>query len=366
MRIEVHDPSFEPLAGRFAELNSTSGAVTSLCVYRGGEVALTASTQEARPARLQVLRSVSKAILTVLAGIAMEEGELDVEAPIAEIWPEFAQAGKSQITGRQLLAHQAGLPAFDVPMTKMQVLSWNPAVAQLASQAPRWEPGTAHGYHDLTFGYLVGEWLQRACGMGISELVERRIRVPLDMQLWMGVPMDVLPRVIPLRRSPGSMPSFPPGRDRGLLDESLSNPDLLPLEHSMEYLSVPVPASNAVGDAASVARFFAALVTDPQGGGPLLDVETVKNLARVQSDGPDLVVGWPRRYGTGFMLPDPTRPMGGVQTECFGHYGQGGSLGFAHLETGLAFGFTTDEDKSFLGADPRTEPLAALALACAR
>lgn len=121
---------------------------------------------------LQVLRSISKAVLAILAAMAAEAGALDLDEPVHQIWPEFAAAGKDAVTGRHLLTHRAGLPVFDQPVRAADVLSWEPAVELLAAQRPRWTPGTAHGYHDLTYGWLVGEWLRRRCGASVGQLVE--------------------------------------------------------------------------------------------------------------------------------------------------------------------------------------------------
>lgn len=389
MTVEVHDSAFAPVAELFERCDHGAGAVVRLSIFQEGEEVLWAAydppdqAPSARRRDLQVLRSISKAVLAVLAAMAVEAEYLDLDAPVAEVWPEFASAGKQHVTGRHLLTHSAGLPVFDEPIRAVDALAWDPAVERLAAQRPRWEPGTGHGYHDLTFGWLVGEWLRRACGAAVGHLVEQWLRVPLDLDLWIGVPLDVLPRVRPLLRPPGARrevpfpeAAFPPTDssvdrrtaefhpDRSLFDAVLANPDLGAWEHTVEYLTAPVPSANAVGDAQSIARLFGALVAEVDGV-RLLAPEAVERLAAVQADGPDLVVGWPRRYGTGVMLPDPTRPMGGVDSPCFGHYAQGGSLVFAHAPTALAFGYTTSADRSFLGADPRNAQLAAMALDCA-
>lgn len=368
--LELSDPAFAPVAEELQRMAPASFADSELCLFQDGRQVLLASTGDVAPGKdVQLLRSISKAILAVVAAMAHESGELDMEAPVFEVWPEFGVNGKRTITGRQLLSHQAGLPVFDDPVSISDALTWDPVVAMLARQHPRWEPGTAHGYHDLTFGWLVGEWLRRGCRRASAEsvgaLVEERLRRPLDLRLWIGIPFDTLSRVRPLKRDLSSpRVAVPDGSSRELVDAALRNPDLVPLEHTPEYLTAEVPAANAVGDAVSIARLFSALVSVTDGT-RLLDQAGLNRACAVRADGPDLVVGWQRRYGSGFMLPDPTRPMGGMETSSFGHYGQGGSLVFAHAETAFAFGYTTSQDRSFLGPDPRTKTLAAIALACA-
>ncbi|NKY33859.1 beta-lactamase family protein [Nocardia speluncae] len=370
MHVKLSDSAFTPVAEEFKRAAPENGAVSELCLYQNGRQVLFAHAGDAAPEKdVQLLRSISKAILAVLAAMAHESGELDMDAPVADVWPEFAANGKHTITGRQLLSHQAGLPVFDEPVSTVDALTWHPVVDLLARQRPRWEPGTAHGYHDLTFGWLVGEWLRRGCegpaDTSIGVLVDQRLRISLELKLWIGSPIDLLSRVRPLqhdRRAPRVL--MPEGAAHDLVEAALGNPDLVPLEHTMEYLTAEVPAANAVGDAVSLARMFSALVATTDGT-RLLCPGGVEKAAAVQADGPDLVVGWPRRYGSGFMLPDPNRPMGGLHTASFGHYGQGGSLVFAHADSAFAFGYTTSQDRSFLGADPRTKTLAAVALECA-
>ncbi|MFF4804437.1 serine hydrolase domain-containing protein [Streptomyces sp. NPDC001351] len=335
-----------------------------LCVHLDGRkvVDLTGGPWPARG--LQVVRSVSKGVLALLAAVLHERGAVDLDAPVSEVWPGFAVAGKQDITPRLLLSHQAGLPVFDRPITPADALSWDPAVELLERQRPRWEPGTRHGYHDLTFGWLVGEVLRRATRCGVGELVTRELSSRLGLDLWIGTPMAELPRVQPLRSAPGARPAIPDRFDSGLLASALGNPDLAPLEHSIEYLTAEVPAANCVSDARSLSRLFAAAVGEVDGI-RLLGEGALKAAVATRADGPDLVVGWPRRYASGFMLPDPTRPMGGVDSLCFGHYGQGGVLVFADPATRLSFAFTTTTMQTYLDADPRTSPLARTALECA-
>ncbi|MFJ3928933.1 serine hydrolase domain-containing protein [Streptomyces sp. NPDC090029] len=364
----IAQESFAPLVQQFfAEDDEGHGEATELCVYLDGRKVVDVSRGGYPAGGVQVVRSASKGVLALLAAMLHERGEVDLDAPVADVWPEFAQQGKKRVTIRLLLAHQAGLPVFDEPLSAADALSWQPAVEMLERQRPRWEPGTQHGYHDLTFGWLVGEVLRRATGRDVSRLVTEEFSHRLSLDLWIGTPMAELARVRPLQSPPTGRSALPApqGFDRGLLAGALDNPDLGGLEHSIEYLTAEVPAANCVSNARSLCRLFAASVA-PVDGTRLVGAKTLGNVTAPRAEGPDLVVGWYRRYASGFMLPEATRPMGGVDSACFGHYGQGGVLVFADPETSLAFAYATTMTRSYLGSDPRTSVLARLALECAR
>jgi len=366
MRTLHRDERFERLATAFETYYPPeSGDSAELCVYHDGALVLD-MRKTRRDNAVQVVRSVSKGIVAVLAAVLHEHGLVDLDAPIADVWPEFGRNGKSGITTRLVLTHQAGLPAIDEPLTALDALRWTPVVERLARQEPRWQPGTRHGYHDLTYGWLVGEVLSRATGTPTGELVQRELSRKLDLSLWIGTPLSELHRVEPVRRA-ATAPAAPPpptGAPGDLAAAVFGNPDLHCLENSMEYLMAEVPAANAVTDARSLARLFAATVTEVDGV-RLLSPEGVREAARPRAEGPDEVVGWDRRYGSGFMLPDPTRPLAGTATASFGHYGRGVAMVFAEPETTLAMAFTSTTERLYLGLDPVTTELASLALSCA-
>ena len=127
-----------------------------------------------------------------------ERGDLDIDAPVARYWPEFAQAGKERVPVRWLLCHKVGLPAFDAAVEPGAVFQWDPIVEALAAQAPYWEPGTAHGYHAVTYGFLVGEVVRRISGKSLGTFFHDEIATPLDLEFWIGLPEEHEPRVAPL------------------------------------------------------------------------------------------------------------------------------------------------------------------------
>ena len=142
--------------------------------------------------------SSTKGATALCANLLAERGQLDVDAPVADYWPEFAQAGKGQIPVRYLLSHEAGLAWIDGDMSLEEALSWDPVVAALARQKPHWEPGTQHGYHATTYGWLVGEVIRRVCGRSVGTFFREEVAGPLGLDFWIGLPESEEPRVAPL------------------------------------------------------------------------------------------------------------------------------------------------------------------------
>lgn len=366
-------PGFETVAETFTDnLRRHGDRGAAVCVYQHGRPVVDLRTADLPAGAVQLVRSVSKGVLAILAHLLAQEGRLDLDAPIARLWPEFAQGGKAAVTTRLVLSHQAGLSAVDHPLTLDDVLARDPAVAALAAQRPQWEPGTAHGYHDLTFGWLVGEILRRATGRPVADLVRERLAAPLGLDLWLGLPAAELPRLTPLvAAEPDDSGSYLDKLGEQLADptslthRSYLNPDVSPIEHDPAYLAAEVPSANGIADARSLARLFAATVSEVDGV-RLLTPATTAAAAAPRSEGTDVVAHRYARYASGFMLPYPMREMAGADTRCFGHYGRGGPLAFADPENSLAFGYTTTQERLYPASDPRSLGLARAAVDSAR
>lgn len=364
---------WEPVADVLAESVTGLGDTgAALCCYHDGRrvVDLEAGTWAA--GGLAVVRSVSKGVTSVLANLLWQRGELDLDSPVAQVWPEFGAAAKGGIPVRWLFTHQAGLCAIDAPIAVEDALSWERVVDALAEQVPLWEPGRRHGYHALTFGYLTGEVVRRATGRTVGEHVARELAGPLGIDLWIGLPAEELPRVQPLLPALPPPPGLPPdplaallADPRSLASRSFFNPPLLAIESSPAYLRSEQPATNGVSDARSLARLYAATIGEVDGV-RVLDPATVEAARAVRADGEDAVTGYHSRFGTGFQRPFPMRPMAGEGTGCFGHYGLGGPLAFADPDTGLAFAYVTLQVQSHPGLDPRSRRLAEAARRCAQ
>ena len=147
---------------------------------------------------LQLVFSTTKGATAACANLLGQRGELDLDAPVAQYWPEFAAEGKGEIPVRWLLCHKAGLPYVDHPLSLREVLAWDPVVDALAHQAPVWEPGSAHGYHAVTYGWLVGEVVRRVTGKSLGTYFAEEIAGPLGLEFWVGLPDEQQDRVAPL------------------------------------------------------------------------------------------------------------------------------------------------------------------------
>ncbi|MBV8980787.1 MAG: beta-lactamase family protein, partial [Acidimicrobiia bacterium] len=208
--MDVHgrcDSRFEAVRGAFArnfeELGDVGAAVAvrvdgEPVVDLWGGLADAAAEKPWDEDTLALVFSTTKGWTAVCALLLWERGVLDIDAPVASVWPEFAAAGKQSITTRQLLSHQAGLPAFDEPMTIEECHDLDIVSARLAGQSPRWEPGTAHGYHAITYGWLVGEVIRRVSGRTVGQLFAEEVADPLELDTHIGLQALDFPRVAKL------------------------------------------------------------------------------------------------------------------------------------------------------------------------
>lgn len=364
------EPGLEPVQDAFAEnfeRHGESGA--ACCVYLGGRKVVDIWGGTYTPNTLQMVMSSTKGVVAVAAHILAQEGTLDFDAPVVEYWPEFGAEGKERMPVRWLFSHRAGLPAVDRPLSVDDVLGWDGVVAALAAQRPLWEPNTAHGYHVGTYGWLAGEVIRRVAGRSVGHVVAERIARPLGLELWIGLPeaeeSDVAP-MIPAPPPPaGQAPDVFAARlldPTSLLHKAFVNPPLPgSIYNERVFHAAEVPAANGITNARSLARMYAACIGEVDGV-RLFHPETLEKAIAEQSAGDDLVLGYETRYATGFQLSFPFRPMAGDGS--FGHYGMGGSVGFAHPERGLAFAYVMNQMLPSGGVDPRTKRLVEALVAC--
>jgi CubicO group peptidase (beta-lactamase class C family) len=373
------EAGFEPVRDAFAANFESYGEVgAAFCVHLNGRrvidlwggVTAPGSTDPYTADTLQMVMSTTKGIVAIAAHILAQEGRLDFDAPVASYWPEFAAEGKQDIPVRWLFSHRAGLAAIDVPLNIEDVYAWDPVVAALAAQRPNWEPGTAHGYHAGTYGWLAGEVIQRASGMSVGKFVDERMSRPLGLDLWIGLPGELNGRVAQLISAPPRPAGAPAdpfmarlSDPHSLMFRAFTNPHI-PDEaiRTPAFRAAEVPALNGISNARSLSRMYAACIGEVDGV-RLLKPETLERAIRTEAQGEDLVAGYKTRYGTGFQLSFPSRPMAGVGS--FGHYGMGGSVGFAHPARGLSFGYVMNQMLSPSGPDPRSTALIQAVLRCA-
>jgi CubicO group peptidase (beta-lactamase class C family) len=313
--------------------------------------------------------STSKGVSAICTHLLAQRGQLDLDAPVVDYWPEFGQAGKSEVPVRWLLCHRTGLPTIDRHLSPAEALAWDPAVEALAAQTPVWEPGTKHGYHALTYGWLVGEVVRRATGNTLGEVLAKEVSGPLGLDLWIGLPEveeQRVCRLIPVERAPltpEQRSALPPGRLAML--RAVAAPDSLATRalnvtdppfnfNRREVHAGELPAANAIGTARALAKLYAATITEVDGI-RLLDPATVRDATREQANGPDQVLLQDTRFGSGFFLPSPFSPLLGPRS--FGHSGAGGSLAFADPDRGVGFGYVMNNMQQNLSGDPRTVDL---------
>jgi len=301
----------------------------------------------------------------------VEKGLIDLDAPVSQYWPEFAAGGKETIPVRYLLCHKSGLCGVREPLDQGSFTNWNLICSELAKQEPFWEPGTAHGYHAITYGHLVGEVVRRVSGKSIGQYFNDEIAVPLNLDFWIGLPEDKFNRVTDINPDkPGLlqkilMPilsklprSLAPGSLKMLLDfadpttpagAAFNNPKMSMQTGEMEantakWRKAEIPAANGHGTARSIAKLYGALaIGGSRDGVHVLSPETIEMARQTESDGKDLVLGQLHtRFGLGFMLGTEDVSMG-PNKDAMGHGGAGGSLGFADPDNKISLGFTMNQ-----------------------
>ncbi|MBY0277599.1 beta-lactamase family protein [Candidatus Binatia bacterium] len=368
---------FEPVREAFASNFEHHGDLgAACCVYRDGRpvVELWAGFADLgggrhwRPDTVQLIFSATKGITAVCLHLLAERGALDLDAPVASYWPEFAANGKATIPVRWVLSHRAGLAAVDGDLTLAEVLAWEPVVRAIAAQAPCWTPGTAHGYHARSYGWILGEVVRRVTGRSLGRFLDDEVAGPLALDLWVGLPESEQARCARVIPPEGGLPSIADllGAD-SLTARVMGGPsDLFAYDemwNRSDLLAAEMPSSNGVASAHALARLYAALVGEVDGI-RLLRPETVSAACVVQSDGPDRVLFVPSRFGSGFMLPPMLAPDVGARS--FGHPGAGGCLGFADPEARLGFGYVTTRMKLEVAGDERQKALIDATYGCLR
>lgn len=369
-------PGWEAVREAFATNFSESAEVgAAVAVYHHGRPVIDLSggwfdaerTQPYERDTRQLVFSTTKGATAVVASILVDRGELDPDAPVAAYWPEFAAAGKESITVATMMAHQAGLPTVDERLSLEQVLAWDPIVEALAAQAPYWTPGTQHGYHALTYGWLAGEVIRRITGRSIGQAFASEVAEPLGLDFWIGLPEAEEPRVSPL------LAPTPPPPEVQVMMAQFIGPDTLggralslngafgtlgeedsPIWNGRDVHAAEIPAANGIGTARSLARMYAACLGDVDGV-RLLSSATVDRVRTTRTDGPDACLIVPTTFGFGFMTHGMLTPMAGPGS--FGHAGAGGSLAFGHPESGLAFAYVMNQMDANLIGDLRAARL---------
>ncbi|MER7406613.1 serine hydrolase domain-containing protein [Streptomyces sp. NPDC000070] len=369
---EGFEPVRDAFVRNFAALGERGAAVA---VYRDGQrvVDLWAGTKDVdgtdpwERGTAQVVRSATKGVAAAVLLLLHQRGLLDLDAPVGHYWPEFKARGKERVLVRHVLNHRAGLPVLDQPLTPEQALDPLRGPEAVAAQAPAWEPGTGHGYHALTYGWLLDELVRRVTGQGTGAWLASQITGPLGLDLWLGLPESEAGRVGRVGRVEGPEPTGGlRARPKRSVTEAYEDPASLtrrafaaitpfPDQNDPAYRAAALPATNAIATADGLARFYATLIGDTVGAARLFTPQTVALARAEESAGPDRVLVVGTRFGLGYMLHGSASPF--LTPGSFGHPGRGGALGFADPDTGIAFGYVTNGFRKTVTADPRAQGL---------
>jgi CubicO group peptidase (beta-lactamase class C family) len=310
--------------------------------------------------------STTKGVTAICAHRLVDKGLLDIDAPVAKYWPEFAQAGKDKLPVRFLLSHRAGLPAVRKLLADDALFNWTTMTTALAEQEPWWEPGTRHGYHALTFGWLVGEVIRRISGKTPGAYLRDEIAGPLGADFHIGLDAKHDARTANMIAAPPPAPGEP-----NLFAEVMKDPESMVAKAFMnppggmrpgmvntrEWRAAEIPAANGHGTARSLAQLYGALARGGElNGVRVMSKDEVAKCSIEQSNGPDALLILNTRFSQGYMMSQPGASLG-PNPKSFGHPGAGGSLGYADPEAKIGFGYTMNKMQAGLLIDSRATAL---------
>lgn len=361
----------EAFAANFAEHGEVGAAVA---VYLNGEpvVDLWGGWYDADHERewdrntLVNVFSTTKGLAAFCAHRLAEQGLLDFDAPVAQYWPEFAQAGKGDIPVRWLMSHRAGMAAVRRPLATEDMYDWDTMCEALAEQEPWWTPGEQHGYHALTYGWLVGEVVRRIDGRSIGNYWREEFAAPLGLDAHIGTGPEFDGRISTLMDAPPD-PNAPDlielfgGPDTvgaaAFSNPPIAGPDEQNITSSRGWRAAEIPAANGQATARSLARVYGAAANGGEIDGiHVINPDTLDNALVEQSQGADAVLQIETRFGLGWMLTSDFMPLG-PNPRSFGHPGAGGSLGYADPDANIGFGYTMNQMQQNLSGDPRVNGL---------
>ena len=315
--------------------------------------------------------STTKGMTAICAHRLVEQGLLDLDAPVVQYWPEFGAAGKDEIPVRWLLSHQSGLPAIRKPLPAEALFDWTTMCAALALQEPWWKPGSQHGYHPVTYGFLVGEVIRRVAGRSVGQMFREDVAEPLEADFHIGLDAadeervsNLIGGIAPPRPKSGE----PAPKIKGPMGDFLrdmtdpntmtgaafNNPRMSPSTvNSHEWRAAEIPAANGHGTARALARIYGALARGGEiDGVRILDPASIDRARTEQVSGPDATLGqMPMRYGLGFMLRSDFMQLS-PSPNAFGHPGAGGSIGMADPDAGVGFGYVMNKMQMGLVGGP--------------
>lgn len=305
--------------------------------------------------------STTKGLCAMCAHRLADQGKLDLEAPVAKYWPEFAASGKAAIPVSALLNHRAGLAAIRAPLKHEDLFNWDKVTTELARQEPWWPPGSRHGYHAITFGWLVGEVVRRISGKSLGAYFRDEIAKPLNADAHIGIGPEFDARIADILYAAPPQPG-----ERNIFADIASDPLSVgyaaifnppsmfsqATTNSRDWRAAEIPGANGHANVRALARIYGALARGGEVDGiKLFSPAEIRRCHVEQSKGPDAVLPLTTRFGLGFMLSQPGAMMG-PNPHTFGHPGAGGSLGFADPDAKIGFGYVMNQ----MGNEPLLDP----------
>jgi CubicO group peptidase (beta-lactamase class C family) len=358
------DQQFEDVAAEFVKNFEERGEVgASVCLNVEGQTLLDLWGGYADPMTqspwqkdtLSLVYSCTKAATALCAHRLIDQGKMQLDAKVAQYWPEFAQNGKDTITVRMMLNHSAGLPAFREPIKQGGYYDWDYMIQRLAAEAPFWQPGTRHGYHMLSFGWTVGELVRRVSGMALGGYFKENFAGPLGRDYWIGLPLEHEARTAKMIPHQRSAEDTPTAFMTNLMTDPSSVQHLCLLNSGNHQADcrqaheAEIGGAGGIANARALAGLFAPLANDGSlHGVRLLSPEHIHKMSAVSMatmEAATLLI--PTRFAVGFMksMDNRSRHTGALETaimgdQAFGHVGAGGSIGFADPECRLGFGYS--------------------------
>ena len=301
---------------------------------------------------LVLVWSATKGIGSACVLHALQQHNIELSQPVVEFWPEFAQSNKDRITIAELLSHQGGLCALD---QWVDVIDYDSVIHALEAQTPLWLPGTAHGYHARTFGFLLDELVRRITGRTLSEYWQENFARPLELDFWIGLPEKENSRVATIYAARSGKPPEPAQFYRDLVTrgtlarKTFTSPyglNVISKMNDPDIRAQPNVSFGGIGSASALAKFYSMLANGGTlNGQTFISQETIERMTTTLSDGIDRVFQIPTVFSAGFMKdsPDAARKMYGLSATSFGHPGAGGSHAFADPENKIAFAYVMNQ-----------------------
>lgn len=359
------DPAFNTCLDAFRSNFGQDGELGAACaIYHNGEPVLdvwggAATADGGQPWRRDTVApvfSVTKGVAALCVLAQVDEGLIDLDAPVARYWPEFGEHGKDRVTVRQALGHRAGVPAISGAITLENLADPAAMAARLGSELPIFDPNTAHIYHPITIGWITSELVRRVTGLSVGQWLRKHVAEPLQLNLQIGR--------LPADNSPIARFMVPPERDSPELEadslaaqaislSGLMEPRLSGLAKGMNdprLQAVELAGANGLADARSLARLYSAVLTGAEGIS-LPSMACVRDARTPISQGKQWMTDFTGpTWGAGLMLPWAVQPMLGQGS--FGHDGMGGALAFAHEPSGISFAYVRNRAGIANIADP--------------